>query len=420
MTSDAVIGVVTAVPSVLVAVLGPQFRGRAKLIRMASSSTYGSYHRQAAEEALLATPEERLGSQWPREVLLALGIATSSSPSPRSSSPTCDIAYLEALHIAVQLANRLHRFEAAKVLQDRIAVIESAPTERRNVIAASFSMLDAGQATARRGDAGGHRIIALNRLLRDSYHDAPTDLLARLTLGESPVMLSGSKGSRLSRREAHSWMSDPDHLEAAEWLLRKSNMATTSRTHDVAVARWFISAMSDPMRKAALIRNHDEVGPHGEVISGSYCDHINQLCRIDLRRSVEDSFRNAMARMWRNGQRVALNHPEPLREAPAWWCDIPCSQLLLSAADLANEGRELHHCVGGYAQDVSSGKLLIVSLRVPERTSSGIMIRRSTVSFDATTLQVLQHRGSSNEQADPICQRALAVLIRRLQLRRIG
>lgn len=238
-----------------------------------------------------------------------------------------------------------------------------------------------------------------------SYPHAPEAIRARLVLGETPAQISGG----LTRREAHRWLLNAPDVPPAEWLLytlgTDRSVLGDCAPRSVGVARWLLAVLSDPPRRRALLRSRTERGPHGEEATGRLVDHAGDLIDRDLRPSVEATFERAGRRLARAAARLAVRHREPLAAVPRWWRSARCARLLLSAADLTAEGRELDHCVGQYAGYVRAGKSVIVSLRV--------LGHPSTVEIDRASVRVLQHRGPRNATPHALCDRALTVLVRR-------
>jgi hypothetical protein len=105
--------------------------------------------------------------------------------------------------------------------------------------------------------------------------------------------------------------------------------------------------------------------------------------------------------MQRDLNRLMLRKGEPLAATPHWWKPARCARLLMSAAELAVEGKVMQHCVAGYAGYVRRGESVIVALNVCEH--------RSTVELDRAG-HVRQHKGFGNNEPHELCRRALAVL----------
>jgi hypothetical protein len=279
-----------------------------------------------------------------------------------------------------------------------------------------------------------------------SYPRANREQKARLLLGDPPVKLAPG----LTRAEAHEWLSQqPSHVPS-EWLLKRefktaaqklygddwgraqsniyghpcghderSGGAVAESVQHVEVARWILKMLSKKPTRDALCRERVERGPHGEEVHGSYWDRVDELRPADLRDSVDETFTRAAQRMQKSMERLLAKKSEPLAPVPAWWKPARCAKVLLTGPELMVEGKQMQHCVAGYAGYVKQGKSVIVRLEVPERKSQGYegptVWHRSTVELDRRTGRVIQHRGPQNRDPHPINVKALAVLLRRWQ-----
>lgn len=130
------------------------------------------------------------------------------------------------------------------------------------------------------------------------------------------------------------------------------------------------------------------------------------------RASVDAVFERAGERLRRALEKSMRSRGEPLRAAPRWWRPARCAGLLLSAAELAAEGRVLEHCVASYVPYVRRGESVIVGLCV--------LGHRSTVELDPRTVDVRQHKGPGNEAPHALCVRALEVMVRRWRAAKEG
>jgi hypothetical protein len=94
----------------------------------------------------------------------------------------------------------------------------------------------------------------------------------------------------------------------------------------------------------------------------------------------------------RSGEAFYQKHKEDFKTLrhglPQWTHRLPrWIRVLNTAAGLANEGRDLKHCVGGYMEAVRSGRCIILAIN----SRHG----RSTVECN-DNMVVMQHRGESN------------------------
>lgn len=305
--------------------------------------------------------------------------------------------------------------DTAARLERYAGQVERAPAARQPAILAALAV---------REPALAHLLPAPQAALEGpatAYPGAPLEVRARLALGDTPAQISGG----LTAAEAHRWLSEHPEWQPGSWLAQgvacDSGAAATHTLgvrlclRDLRVARWLVACWRDPPRRAALERERVERGPHGEEIAGRYLDRVDELRRTDVRSprdSVEAVFGRAKVRLLREMECSLRSRGEPLHAAPRWWRPVRCARLLLSAADLAAEGRALQHCVAQYVGYVRRGGSVIVGLCV--------LGHRSTAEIDPRTLELRQHKGPRNVEPHPLCQRALTVCLARWRAARGG
>lgn len=281
------------------------------------------------------------------------------------------------------------------------AAIEAAPPHRQSAVAAAAAVASPVLRHLAPPDARQRVLEAVP----EAYRQAPTELLARLVLGEPPVALSDGL---LSRQQAHEWLQEAHRASAAQWLLARVGVPQDCvRDVPTPVARWVAARMAVPEQRAALERTRAETVA-GVRVEGRYLDRLDELRESDLRPSVEATFRSVAERLRADTEcRVAQMRGDPLAPPPRWWRPARCARLLLTGPELAEEGRALRHCVATYAPLVHARRAVVVALRVAEH--------RSTVELDPQTAAVRQHRGVANTAPPELCRRALEVLARRWQ-----
>jgi hypothetical protein len=249
--------------------------------------------------------------------------------------------------------------------------------------------------------------LPASETLSSAYPDAPEEIQARLVLGERPTQILRG----LTAREAHEALC-AGVVSAERWILRDSPWPD-AYVRGPEVARWLAACGRDPARRAALELERIERGPHGEEIHGRLIDRVDEISRLDLPRGektgVREAFERAAARRFREWEREHERQHEPLAPVPEWYRPIRCARLLMSAAELIAEGREMHHCVGSYAPYVRSRRSVIVSICVRTRDA----VYRSTAELERSTLRVRQHKGPRNGEPPEVCKRALDVCLRR-------
>jgi hypothetical protein len=338
---------------------------------------------------------------------------------------------LAILKHAAFLARVRGQDKVAAELEKHAAIIEKCPADKRNAVAAALRILQPKYLALPEG-----RVVDS---VATGYPLARREQTARIILGESPTKIAPG----LTRTEAHEWLSEHPYRKPSEWLLtrefnepdvrarvdparaswgsRPCGLGTkrggeiANSVQHVEVARWILKMLSKKPTRDALCRQRVVRGPHGEEIHGSYWDRVDEIRPSDLRDSVDDTFNRAMARMQKSTERLLAKDTTPLAAPPAWWKPARCAKVLLKASELMVEGKQMQHCVAGYAGYVKKGESVIVRLEVPERKEGKTETHRSTVELDRRTGRILQHRGPRNRDPHPINVKALKVLMRRWQ-----
>jgi len=270
--------------------------------------------------------------------------------------------------------------------------IEAAPEPRDAALLAAAAELEPALAYLVRDEENA----ALGALLPQYPPGLPPGVRARLALGETPSAVS----SGLTRSEAHAWLLAGAPPVVRWYIDRVTGGRCSVEPRELAVARWLVAALADPPRAEALERPRRELLA-GRAVEGRYLERVDELRAVDLRPSVEETYRRAAARLMASLERALRSRGEPLHGVPSWWRPVRCARLLRSGADLVREGRGLEHCLATYAANVRSGDSVIVGICV-----CGL---RSTVEIDPRAMRVRQHRGPGNGAPPEICARALAV-----------
>jgi len=305
-------------------------------------------------------------------------------------------------------------------VEEAIAILEKAHPAIRTRLAAAlitrqrtawpFSL--AGKLTDEEND-----YFAGRKPMCPAYPKASSYFQANIALGATPAELL----PKLTAKEAHEAITmgctNPiDYVmkkgSGYSYSVRKDGAVnvfeTITQPRSLAVARWIAACWRDPLRKEALIRERCERGPHGNEIRGAFIKRIDELLESDIvngnKTSVTLVFETAMERGLRiRAERAKTNHT-PLREPPKWWKPTKYARILLTPAELEQEGREMDHCVGTYTELVADGTSVIIALRVPSNTG---LIDRSTAELSGDCMEILQHRGPLNDNPTPLCEKAL-------------
>lgn len=317
-------------------------------------------------------------------------------------------AVVKAVWMLIKAAEKANKPRAARTIREQISTFQRCSDDRAFAVLCALAVVKPGMYASLLPPRADPAIVvcAACSYRIPSDDEVLVKIAARLILGESPSRVSGG----LTRAEAHIWLTEAGSLSASEWLMARSlpgrrygeyaNLCRSARS--VPVARWIIACWSDPPRREALEKKRVHRAAHGEMIEGALVDRVDELAPADLRPSVDETFRRAAARLWRETERAMLKDTKPLAPAPAWWQPIRCARLLLTAAQLRAEGRLMRHCVGAYSGYVTRGESVIVSIVVRQH--------RSTVELDRAG-GVRQHKGACNEAPPELCKRALAVCL---------
>jgi len=272
------------------------------------------------------------------------------------------------------------------------ALLQRTPAARRAVIAAAIACVT----PALRHVLDSSHAAPLSQAT--PYPALPEEMAARLILGESPVDLADGA---LTRREAHAWLA-AGAPPLGSWILREAAIPVDA-VLDVRIALWLRDRWAHAEQRAALTRSRRQIVA-GQILEGSYLEHVDALRAEDLGTSVEDTYRRAAVRAAADLERSLVSHGEPLAPEPSWWRPVRCARLLHTGPDLVAEGRDMDHCVAIYAGSVQQRDSVIVGLCV--------LGQRSTVEL-TPGLGVRQHRGRGNAAPPAINERALDVLLRR-------
>jgi hypothetical protein len=201
---------------------------------------------------------------------------------------------------------------------------------------------------------------------------------SRIVLGETPVAVSGGQ---LTRAEAHEWLSEGANQSPLYWLAdRLPEVARNVR--DMAVVRWLM----DIQRRGAwgqLTRTRRNYGPAGQVITYRYIDKLDEIMVGDLARgpatSVEDAFASSTERNSTSQKNLNLQDHRHLADPPAKWVLPPEITVLTTPSQLAWEGEQMGHCVGGYVDAVERGSAVILSIQVGDHHSTAEVSRQGIV-----------------------------------------
>ena len=249
-------------------------------------------------------------------------------------------------------------------------------------------------------DADNPREIA--RALCPAYPELSLALARRIALGESPAALAGGA---LSRREAHAWATDG----APEVSRGVAESAGVPAHRSLRVVRWLAHCRNSG-RWSAVERERIAHVP-GEVRPRAYSllsvlDEIQDEDILTGRDSVDAVLQRTAQRLGEAWMSAQMADHRELVSVPSWARRLPRGmRILRTPAQLATEGREMEHCVGGYRDAVARGQSHILAIR----TRHG----RSTVEL-AHDMDVVQHRGTGNRDAPARNEQLLRAFLARV------
>lgn len=240
--------------------------------------------------------------------------------------------------------------------------------------------------------------------LTPNYSRITIGVARRITLGESPVQISGGI---LTKAEAHLWMSHGAPQDINEWLADQYGLPNH---RSVKVLRW-LQHCKTTGRWSAVEREREAHVP-GEVRPRRYSllsvvDEVHDVDIVTGKDSVDAVLQRTAERlgdMWLNKQ---MGDHRLLVKSPAWVKTLPKGvRFLNTPAQLAQEGKEMGHCVGGYRDAVETGQCYILSIRTN--------CDRSTAEINTRTLGINQHRSYSNRTVHKRQDQYLKALLNRI------
>lgn len=245
--------------------------------------------------------------------------------------------------------------------------------------------------------------------LSPSYPHVMLEDAVLLARGVSPVELLRRQGADVTAAEAHRILSN---VETARMVARHAavnvivdGLPLTSNSRDIAVARWLRAVWDRGDWNVLERRARRRPGAPDERM----VDRLDEVDRHDLVRGSATGVRAVFDRVeqrWVAAQTAAaLQDERVIATIPDGWRLPRCARFLTTRAALSREGREMEHCVGGYASMVEDGRCVIVALDVRGH--------RATAEL-STHGAVVQLKGPRNQEPHELCRRAAAVISRRL------
>jgi uncharacterized protein YjbI with pentapeptide repeats/phage tail protein X len=251
--------------------------------------------------------------------------------------------------------------------------------------------------------------------LTPSYPLVPMNIAKLLVMGNTPLQIATmsddnqklSDPPELTKAEAHAWLEYGTMRPVIRWwlyrylpeLFRGGPGEPRYVIRSWRVAKW-LKHVKDRGGWGALVKERQVHGPGGQTATYRFIDKIDEIQDEDLvrgpRTSVDAVFEHASERLGAAWQEKALRDHRILRERlPEGWDLPPAIRHLNTPALLAEEGRDLEHCVGGYASAVEDGQSIILGVAAPGC--------RSTAELTPTG-KVLQHTGPRNREPVEPCK----------------
>lgn len=230
----------------------------------------------------------------------------------------------------------------------------------------------------------GVKPYELSRTLCPVYA-LPLPFARRVALGESPAQLAGGL---LSRAESHKW-AIAGAPEIAGWL---SAQLALPAHRSIRVIRWLDhcrrSGRWDAVERDRIARIPGEnQGRRYSLLS--VLDEIQEEDIATGKDGVDAVLQRTAARLGDAWLTTQMGDHRILAPLPAWARNLPEGvRILRTPAQLAKEGLDMNHCVGGYRDAVSNGQSHILAIQ----TRHG----RSTAEI-RPDLSVSQHRAERNE-----------------------
>jgi PcfJ-like protein len=221
--------------------------------------------------------------------------------------------------------------------------------------------------------------------LLPGYPTVGIEIARRVVLGETLVQISGGV---LTKAEAHAWACNGCPADVAAWLAAREGVPAH---RSVRVVRWLAHCRKAgrwaSIERVRIARTPGQDRVHQFTVL-SVLDEVQDADIITGRDSAEDVLQRSAARLGDAWMSEQMADHRLLCDTPTWAATLPRGmRLLRTPAELAAEGRQMRHCVGGYRDAVSSGQCWIIAIS----TRHG----RSTVELTAG-MAVAQHRAENN------------------------
>ena len=250
------------------------------------------------------------------------------------------------------------------------------------------------------------RRAPLSAWLAPEYPRVSLDQARLLRRGQSPMQLARAADPQceFARSEAHRWLTEAPAAAPLAWL---ASSLGAPGLRSWLVAAWLRRVLGHPAEREALRREREFRGPAGQTVRVRFADRLDEIQDEDLDRGpatgVQRAFERAAAR-YGEAHLAGLAKDFRVLSAPPEWRLGTRVRCLTTPAALVAEGREMRHCVGGYASAVERGQCVILAIATRGH--------RSTVEISPAG-QIRQHKGPSDGHPHPACAAALRSFLRR-------
>lgn len=273
------------------------------------------------------------------------------------------------------------------------------------------SAIRGGSVRARAALAGDRRACellgvasgGLSAELAPAFPGVPLAFARRVALGESPAQIAGGT---LTKREAHAWAMDGAPSDLPRWLAGHLGLPAA---RSIRVVRWLQHCRQSGRWSAVERERIARVPGEDRARAYSLLSVLDEVQDEDIetgRDSVDAVLQRTAQRLGEAWLSAQMADHRMLAPMPAWARKLPRGvRILRTPADLAREGQEMSHCVGGYRHAVERGQCTILAIA----TRYG----RSTVEL-RPDLSVVQHFGSGNGPAPGRNKTILRALIARI------
>lgn len=190
---------------------------------------------------------------------------------------------------------------------------------------------------------------AEGKVLAPAYPKSSLENQALLCRGYSPKDIAQGL---LTANEAHRWLSSDDrmsHWTPTQWLAYELPGSPVIEEH--AVVRW-ATGLKERGLWAQLTKVRKLVWA-GEKLDFCYADRLCDIREEDLthgeKTGINEAFRRASERLGEEFVQNQLKDHVEISSRPAHWPIDPCVRVLRTAAEMAQEGRDMSHCGARFA-----------------------------------------------------------------------